>query len=76
MSSINLSGLFSATGSIVIPKIQRDYAEGRETDSVKKKRESLLGDILAVVYGHKEALSLDFVYGILNRDSLEIDLKI
>lgn len=66
MSSINLSGLFSATGSIVIPKIQRDYAEGRETDSVKKKRESLLGDILAVVYGHKEALSLDFVYGIIS----------
>ena len=71
MSSINLSGLFSATGSVVIPKIQRDYAEGRETDSVKKKRESLLGDILAVVYGHKEALSLDFVYGILNNNTFQ-----
>lgn len=62
MSGKNLSSLFAEVG-IVIPKIQRDYAEGRETESVKRKRENLLGDMLSVIYEPQTSLSLDFVYG-------------
>ena len=46
-----------------IPKIQRDYAEGRETESIERKRHSLLNDILDVVYGLRPSLSFDFIYG-------------
>ena len=46
-----------------IPKIQRDYAEGRETDNVKRKRRYLLTDIIRVLYGQRKELSFDFVYG-------------
>lgn len=67
MSAINLQSLLlnqHKWSTICIPKIQRDYAEGRETDSVKKKRVNMLTDMLDVVLGNKNDLSLDFVYGI------------
>lgn len=48
---------------ICIPKIQRDYAEGRKSEAIERKRYSLLNDMLDVVYGIKEHLSFDFVYG-------------
>lgn len=48
---------------ISIPKIQRDYAEGRETDTIERKRHNLLSDMLDVVYGIRQDLSFDFVYG-------------
>lgn len=57
----------SGTGSrnipVCIPKIQRDYAEGRETDSIERKRRNLLNDMIDVVYGIRNDLSFDFVYG-------------
>ncbi|MDE6561710.1 MAG: DUF262 domain-containing protein [Muribaculaceae bacterium] len=46
-----------------IPRIQRDYAEGRETEMIERKRHNLLNDMLDVVYGIREELSFDFVYG-------------
>ena len=48
---------------ICIPKIQRDYAEGRKSEAIERKRYSLLNDMLDVVYGIREHLSFDFVYG-------------
>ena len=56
---------------IRIPQIQRDYAEGRETESVEKKRYNLLSDMLDVVYGQKKNLSLHFVYGIYKDNAFE-----
>ncbi len=53
---------------IVIPQIQRDYAEGRETESVEKKRTSLLQDMLDVAFDPNKSLSLDFVYGITSQN--------
>lgn len=44
--------------SIVIPKIQRDYAQGRNTDKAKDVREKLLNDIFS-----GKAISLDFIFG-------------
>lgn len=63
----NGNGANSVSTSIRIPQIQRDYAEGRETESVEKKRYNLLSDMLDVVYGQKKNLSLNFVYGIYDQ---------
>ncbi len=46
-----------------IPKIQRDYAEGRNSEMIERKRRNLLNDMLDVVYGIRGGLSFDFVYG-------------
>lgn len=46
-----------------IPKIQRDYAEGRDTEMIGRKRRSLLNDMLDVIYGLRNDLSFDFIYG-------------
>ena len=64
MSAVNLHGLLSTGKIIEIPKIQRDYAEGREIESIEKKRLAMLMDMLDVVTGTSSHLSLDFVYGI------------
>ncbi len=48
---------------ICIPKIQRDYAEGRKSKAIERIRHSLLNDMLDVVYGIRKQLSFDFVYG-------------
>ena len=54
---------------IRIPKIQRDYAEGRSTEMIERKRLSLLNDMIEVVYGVRTDLSFDFVYGYMIDDS-------
>lgn len=46
--------------SVVIPQLQRDYAQGRE--EAKELRERFLSQILGVL-GGKGRLNLDFVYG-------------
>lgn len=46
-----------------IPKIQRDYAEGRDSEMIERKRRNLLNDMLDVVHGIRGGLSFDFVYG-------------
>lgn len=75
MSAINFKSLVHPCDEkyryITIPKIQRDYAEGRETESVRKKRETLLTDLLDVVLDKNKSLSLDFVYGITSDDKFE-----
>ena len=59
------SGTTTIPVPVRIPRIQRDYAEGRDIESVRRKRHSLLNDILDVVYGFRESLSFDFIYGYL-----------
>ena len=51
-----------------IPRIQRDYAEGRSTEMIERKRYNLLNDMLDVVYGIRENLSFDFIYGYLTNN--------
>ena len=53
---------------VVIPPIQRDYAQGRNTDKVKRIRDSFLdkmADVLSDNYTGKP-LKLDFIYGYVN----------
>lgn len=47
---------------IEIPRIQRDYAQGRADSSVRRIRGDFV-DILCVAVGGGESINLDFVYG-------------
>ena len=47
---------------IVVPKIQRDYVQGRENDTVKKNREEFVEELIASLAGDRP-MSLNFVYG-------------
>lgn len=47
--------------SVVIPQLQRDYAQGR--DEAKELRERFLSQILHVLRREEGRLNLDFVYG-------------
>lgn len=60
---------------IRIPKIQRDYAEGRETEMIERKRHSLLNDMLDVVFGVRNDLSFDFVYGYMIDNGISCSIK-
>lgn len=57
------SGVSKREVPVRIPRIQRDYAEGRENAGIKSKRDSLINDMLDVVYGIRKGLSFDFIYG-------------
>lgn len=59
--------------SIRIPKIQRDYAEGRDSEMIERKRHNLINDMLDVIYGIRKELSFDFVYGYMRADGKTLD---
>ena len=61
--------------AIVIPIIQRDYAQGRTNDDVRQIRESFLKKIFKVLGDEKSQLELDFIYGSLETPK-DISLKI
>lgn len=48
---------------IIVPIIQRDYAQGRATDKVREIRERFLDAIVSSLQEGGEMLELDFVYG-------------
>lgn len=50
---------------IIIPKIQRDYAQGRNTDEIRRVRERFLDALYKAVTTDKK-IKLDFVYGDLS----------
>ena len=52
---------------IIIPKIQRDYAQGRNTTEIRRVRERFL-DALYKAVTTDEKIKLDFVYGDLSDD--------
>ena len=55
--------------SIVIPVIQRDYAQGRKTERVIEIRKRFVNDLVSCVIAPDEKkLDLDFVYGDLNEN--------
>lgn len=48
---------------IEIPLIQRDYAQGRKTDSVNRIRESFIDALCKALLPGEPAIDLDFVFG-------------
>jgi len=58
---------------IQVPIIQRDYAQGRESESVEEIRNSFLDDIYDTLMNNKH-LDLDFIYGSLKDNNTFIPL--
>lgn len=57
---------FLETYNVVIPKVQRDYAQGRQTDDVRRVRDRFLEAIkkhLTAADPAERVMKMDFVYG-------------
>ena len=52
---------------IIVPKIQRDYVQGRENKTVEKNREEFVKELTDSLAGNKP-MSLNFVYGTIHGD--------
>ena len=74
MEKYNFITIFRAAGinKIVIPIIQRDYAQGRNNSTVKRVRENFLNALYDAVTD--KPITLDFIYGDLNDDGTLIPL--
>lgn len=61
--------------SLEIPKVQRDYVQGRHTDHAKKVREDLVADMKSALGdGNNLPLNLGFIYGkVSNQKLLPLD---
>jgi hypothetical protein len=59
---------------VVIPQIQRDYAQGRTTNEVSRIRERFLDKLCVVLQGsyQGEPLKLDFIYGYTTKDVSDV----
>ena len=55
-------------GKIVIPKIQRDYAQGRKSTDIKRVRDRFLDSLYEAIV--KKPFTLDFVYGDIKNEVL------
>ena len=68
-SLTSFAGLFGrddfgpVINSIEIPLIQRDYAQGRNTDAVKRIRDSFIGALCHAILPGNDPIELDFVFG-------------
>ena len=85
--SINLAQLLNEHEKITIPKIQRDYAQGRESqdesqDEVREVREDFLKVLFEALTSEtgdgSSSVNLDFIYGTIrtsgeNREFLPLD---
>lgn len=54
--------------NVVVPIIQRGYAQGRKTNKVNKIREDFLDVIIDFLSNDKEELILDYIYGVEDND--------
>lgn len=63
MEDFSFKGLLKECGSICIPEIQRDYAQGRDNEKVCEIREGFINALIPVFAGGQENINLDFIYG-------------
>lgn len=65
MSEVAINTLFRLFDkyNVEIPKVQRDYAQGRLDDHAKMVRRNLLEDMKAAILEEAPPLDLNFVYG-------------
>lgn len=65
MSEKTLDTLFELLDKyqVVVPIVQRDYAQGRQDTHAKTVRKNLLNDMRAAIQGEIPPLDLNFVYG-------------
>lgn len=66
--------LLSRYGKIEIPRIQRNYAQGRENESIV--RNSFLNDLVTVLNSDDADICIDFIYGsVLNYEDIKKEEK-
>lgn len=71
LTKYSFSGLLAKEKKIRIPKIQRDYAQGRRNKKVDEIRKIFVHTLLLVVKGKRPETELDFVYGSNVNDAFE-----
>lgn len=55
---------------VIIPPIQRDYAQGRKNGKIPHIRKKFIEDLLSVLIDNeKPKLELDFIYGYIEKDT-------
>ena len=59
------------TNTIRVPKIQRDYAQGRDNDVVNDIRSKFVHDLVTAISPSGSPIELDFVYGSYRKDAFE-----
>ena len=74
MEKYNFITIFRASGvqKIIIPIIQRDYAQGRTTSAIRRVRENFLSALYSAVT--EKPIVLDFIYGDLDDAGILIPL--
>lgn len=60
---LSYADILSRGGNIVVPLIQRDYAQGRNTDKARDIRKSFVSDLYKYLMVSDKVMNLDFVYG-------------
>jgi len=68
-STFEFDGNSITLSKIEIPIIQRDYAQGRKNDDVKRIRERFLDALFQSILENKH-ITLDFVYGDVSKDGV------
>ena len=63
LKKYSFNDLVREEGKIRIPKIQRDYAQGRRSQKVDEIRKNFVHTLILVVKGKRLSTELDFVYG-------------
>lgn len=63
LKKYSFNDLLKKEGKLRIPKIQRDYAQGRVNRKVDEIRKVFVHNLLLVVMGKRSSTELDFVYG-------------
>ncbi|MBD5260655.1 MAG: DUF262 domain-containing protein [Bacteroides sp.] len=58
-------------GYICIPRIQRGYAQGRQTKKIDEIRRNFLHTLFQVIKGERQFTELDFVYGSTKGEAFE-----
>ena len=58
---------------VIIPPIQRDYAQGRENEKVHRIRDRFLDNMIDVLTNENDSVSLalDFIYGYVVKEKLD-----
>ena len=71
LKKYSFSELVEEQHKIRIPKIQRDYAQGRINENVNEIRKTFVHTLIAVVKGKRADTELDFVYGSTKDEAFE-----
>ncbi|MEE1090530.1 MAG: DUF262 domain-containing protein [Paludibacteraceae bacterium] len=71
LKKYSFSDLLNEQGKLRIPKIQRDYAQGRRNRKVDEIRKVFVHTLVSVVKGRRLATELDFVYGSKQNNAFE-----